>query len=525
MEHERFNSELDDLLQDIHRLIDENNLPAEVLPEDEFDIDDLLDGAPLPEISPDTPLDLSALFEEDEIPDEEPQPIEEPAPEPEPVIEPEPQPEPEIHRQADTQAPAKQAEPPQKDQDQAYADWLYEQEHPPKAEPAAAPVQTIDPIQQTRWTERQKVPRHVAKLQQNQEKAYADWLYEQDQRGPQPPPVFEEESDQPKKKRKKKKAQEVPVFDPENPAPPKPKRHGFRNFLIFLLVLALAMAAAVVFLLPRQPISAHNAEARKDGVSNVLLIGTDAGGARTDVLMLLSMNQSSGEMALISIPRDTLVNGSYAVPKINTVYGANNGGAEGIEMLMTRVDQCVGFRPDGYILFRLDTFTKFVDALGGVEFDVPVDMFYNDESQNLHIALEAGKQLLSGEEAMGLVRFRSGYADADLGRVQVQRDFLSALVKQAISPEGALRSPLLLNILQTGTETDLTAGNFLWLAKSVLLVDRSHIGTATLPGSARNFESGSYYVLDPASVAQTVNTYCNPYVQEIAPEDLQIRTN
>ena len=56
-------------------------------------------------------------------------------------------------------------------------------------------------------------------------------------------------------------------------------------------------------------------------------------------------------------------------------------------------------------------------------------------------------------------------------------------------------------------------------------MDRNHIGTATLPGSARNFESGSYYVLDPASVAQTVNTYCNPYVQEITPEDLEIRTN
>ena len=504
MEHERFDPELDDLLQDIHRLIDEGDLPAEVLPEDEFNIDDLLDGAPLPEISPDTPLDLSALFDEDEIP-EDPQPAAEPAPEPEPVVKPEPQPEPaaaepEVLPQADLQTP-------------------------PKAAPAAPPVQTIDPIQHTRWTERQKVPRHVAKLQQNQEKAYADWLFEQDQRGPQPPPVFEEETDQPKKKRKKKKTQEIPVFDPENPVPPKPKRHGFRNFLIFLLVLSLAMAAAVVFLLPRQPISVHSAEGRKNGVSNVLLIGTDAGGARTDVLMLLSMNQSSGEMSLVSIPRDTLVNGSYSVPKINTVYGANNGGAEGIEMLMTRVDQCIGFRPDGYILFRLDAFTRFVDTLGGVEFDVPVDMFYNDESQNLHIALEAGKQLLSGEEAMGLVRFRSGYADADLGRVQVQRDFLSALVKQAVSPEGALRSPLLLNILQTGTETDLTVGNFLWLAKSVLLVDRNHIGTATLPGSARNFESGSYYVLDPASVAQTVNTYCNPYVQEIAPEDLQIRTN
>ena len=194
-------------------------------------------------------------------------------------------------------------------------------------------------------------------------------------------------------------------------------------------------------------------------------------------------------------------------------------------MLMTRVQQCIGFRPDGYMLIRLDAFVELVDALGGVTFDVPVDMYYNDPAQELFIDLKAGTQTLTGEEAMGVVRFRSGYTDADLGRVQVQRDFLSALLKQAVSAEGIAKSPLLLQILMEHTDTDLTASHFLWMAESLVFCDRSDIQTATLPGTARNIGGGSYYVLDPDAVAQTVNTYCNPYETEITAADLEIRSS
>jgi len=150
-------------------------------------------------------------------------------------------------------------------------------------------------------------------------------------------------------------------------------------------------------------------------------------------------------------------------------------------------------------------------------------MFYNDPSQDLYIDLVAGTQTLTGEEAMGVVRFRSGYTDADLGRVQVQRAFLSALIDQAVSPEGIAKSPLLLQILMEHTDTDLSARHLLWLAESLLFCDRSNIQTVTLPGSARMIGGGSYYVLDPESVAQTINTYCNPYEKEITAADLEIR--
>ncbi len=409
-----------------------------------------------------------------------------------------------IHMIIDDESPAKH---PKYDPELDLGDY-YDEPEPEPQKPAQQP---------SYWTQTQKLPKHVAKLQKNQTQAYADWLYEQGSNPPVAPPPLE------KKSKKTRSVTVEEVFAEQPPAPKKKKGHGFRNFVIVLLILALLLLAAVVFLLPQQPTGGSGPSARKDGVSTILLAGMDQSGMRTDTLMLLTVDRPGRSLSLVSIPRDTLVLGSYTVPKINSVYGVNNGGAEGIEMLLTRVAQSIGYTPDGYMLIRLDAFVELVDALGGVEFDVPVDMFYNDPAQDLYIDLLAGPQTLTGEEAMGVVRFRSGYADADLGRIQVQRQFLSALLDQAVSLEGAAKSPLLLQILLDHTESDLDARSLLWLAESVLLSDLGNIQTATLPGSARSFPSGSYYVLDPESVAQTVNTYCNPYEAEITTEHLEIR--
>ncbi len=366
------------------------------------------------------------------------------------------------------------------------------------------------------WTQTQRLPRHVAKLQKNQAQAYAEWLYAQEDNPPIAPVR------QKPRQRQDSAYEELPDYD----IIPKKRKtgHGLRNFVIFLLVVAIGLLGVVAFLLPVQPTAAGSAD-RRTGVSTVLLVGTDAGGTRTDTLMLLTVDRPARSLSLVSIPRDTLVNGGYTVPKINSVYGANNGGQVGMDMLLTRVAECIGFRPDGYILVRLEAFEALVDALGGVEFDVPVDMYYNDPSQDLYIDLKAGKQTLSGAEALGVVRFRSGYADADLSRVQVQRDFLTALLKQAVSAEGVIKSPILLQTLMENMDSDLSAAHYLWLAESVLVADRSDIQTATLPGTAQNISGGSYYVLDPASVAQTVNAYCNPYRTEITVMHLNIRSN
>jgi len=406
-----------------------------------------------------------------------------------------------LHRLLDDDLPKNDTDELQFDHRQLH-DTPQEQQTPP---PDPNPIS-----QQPSWTATQKLPRHVAKLQRNQEKAYADWLYEQGQQA------------QTQGKPTRSKCPELEL--PEELAPPKKKSHGLRNLILILLILVLALSAVIVFLLPQQPVAAEAIGSRKEGISTLLLVGTDAGGMRTDTLMLLTVDQPHRSMHLVSIPRDTMVSGNYTVPKINGVYGINGGGEEGIHMLLTRVSELIGFTPDGYVLVDLTVFESIVDALGGVEFDVPQDMFYTDTKQDLTIDLKAGRQTLNGEEAMWLVRFRSGYSDADLGRIRVQRDFLSALLQQAVSVNGLIHAPQLLQLFVNHTHTDLTVANYLWLARAAMLADISHISTVTLPGNAAYISGGSYYVLDPASVAHTVNVYCNPYKQEITAADLQIRT-
>jgi len=299
------------------------------------------------------------------------------------------------------------------------------------------------------------------------------------------------------------------------------KTHRLRNFLLVLLLLLL-VPIGLALLLARQPVAAEGLGARKPGVSTILLAGTDRSDDRTDTLILLTLDRRGRRASLVSIPRDTLVNGPYSVPKINGVYGVNGGGEEGIDMLLQRVGECIGFEPDGYALIDLDAFVDLVDAMGGVKFDVPQDMYYDDPSQDLHIALSAGEQRLDGQQAMGLVRFRKGYTQADLQRVSVQRDFLAAAAKQWLGPKLLFKAPALLKLFQENVETDLTTGNLVWAAAG-LMAARSNLTAATLPGTARDILGGSYYVLDPGAVAGMVNELCNPYEKAVTTDGLYIR--
>ncbi len=302
----------------------------------------------------------------------------------------------------------------------------------------------------------------------------------------------------------------------------KAKRHRLRGFLLLLAGL-LALSAALIALLARQPVNEQGLGARKDGFSTILLAGVDESGLRTDTLLLLSVDRAAKRASLVSVPRDTLVNGSYTVPKINGVYAVNGGGEEGIEMLLQRVGECIGFVPDGYALIGLDAFVELVDRMGGVVFDVPQDMYYDDPSQGLHIALAAGEQTLDGRQAMGLVRFRKGYDEADLRRVSVQRDFLHEAARQWIGPKLLLKAPALLEWVRENVETDLSPSNLSWLALSLIQAGGRVEAGGTLPGHAADIHGGSYYVLEPEAVATLVNQTVNPYRRKITAADLSIR--
>lgn len=316
---------------------------------------------------------------------------------------------------------------------------------------------------------------------------------------------------------------------PEPPQKPKKKKkHRFLKFLLSLLLLLVVLIGAAAFVVLRtnagQPKSGVSLGARKDGCSTILLAGTDAGGTRTDTIMLCTLNTKDSSVSLLSIPRDTLVNDSYSVPKINGTYGVYGCGEDGMAALMDAVEKLVGFRPDGYVLIDLDGFVDLVDLMGGVEFDVPVDMHYSDPSQDLYIDLDAGVQTLNGEQAMGVVRFRSTYAMADLDRISVQRAFLSACMEQWATPKNVLKAPKLLPLVLESVTTDLTTANLAWCAGAVLRCDTAEIAANTLPGSASNWNGGSYYIEAPYDTVELVNELYNPYIADVTIYDLDVRT-
>lgn len=326
--------------------------------------------------------------------------------------------------------------------------------------------------------------------------------------------------------------QPLPRPEPPQPAPaekPKKKKRKRKHRLLkVLLVLALLLGGAALWLStiikpPRTDVPIGD---RKSGAATILLCGTDEEGTRTDTMMLLYLNAKEKSVNLVSLPRDTMTlttAGDHA--KLNSAFGRNDGKEDpehGMEELMGYVADIIGYRPDGYMLISLHGFVDIVDLMGGVEFNVPQDMFYEDPSQDLFIDLKEGLQTLNGYEAMGLVRFRKGYSNQDLGRVEVQREFISACMDQWLTVGNLGKLPKMLSSITDCTTTDLSTGNLLWVALIAWRCGISNIETATLPGYADNVYGASYYILDEDGVADTVNEYCNPYEVTIDASDLNI---
>ena len=120
-----------------------------------------------------------------------------------------------------------------------------------------------------------------------------------------------------------------------------------------------------------------------------------------------------------------------------------------------------------------------------------MDMRYSDPSQGLEIKLSAGKQHLDGAEAIQLVRFRSGYAMADITRTSVQRDFVKAAFTQWASVKSVVKLPVLMGILRKNVTTDLSAANMMWLCRAILSCGVSNMGSFRLV--AGNWHLHQYY--------------------------------
>lgn len=318
-------------------------------------------------------------------------------------------------------------------------------------------------------------------------------------------------------------------YDSSYQAPRKKRRrkkhHPFRNFVIFLLILAAIVGVAYLMLFRAPEQSWDGVHTRKEGFYNILVCATDLEEARTDTMMILSLDQENGSLAITSLPRDTIVDNGEYVPKLNGVYGLAGGGAEGAEALMDQVDTLLGFRPDGYAVINYQVFKDAVDAMGGVTFDVPMDMTVdnaNDPDDVLEIS--AGEQLLDGTQALGVCRYRYGYLMADIQRQYVQQSFLKAMIQQALSPSKWLKLPAVYRAVMDNIVTDLDGANLRYLVLHALLAGIDEIPQNTLPGEGVSYNGASCYGLYGQSVVDLVNEVMNPYEEELTIDDVYILT-
>ena len=252
---------------------------------------------------------------------------------------------------------------------------------------------------------------------------------------------------------------------------------------------------------------------RREGVFTILVVGEDAASRSTDTIMLALFDTVEKKMNIMSIPRDTIVNVKRKIKKINGSYSANKGN---IYALYDEVESVTGVRPDKYVLVTVDGFVQLIDAIGGVEIDVPIDMVYSDRSQNLTINIKKGLQTLNGYDAMGFMRYRKTYVDGDLGRIKAQHKFVDAVIKKMIKPSTFMRVPEIARIISENVDTDLTLGNEIWLGKQMLSMNlETDVKIDTLPGYADYYNRLSYYFPNRDEVLELVNERYNPYTESI----------
>ncbi len=240
----------------------------------------------------------------------------------------------------------------------------------------------------------------------------------------------------------------------------------------------------------------------KDDIVTVLLVGTDGGGTNTDTIILAVMNTKAKEISLISVPRDTRVPNPYGgsgYAKINSVYAA-----KGMAGLISQVRDVTGMPINFYAMINFEGFREAVDILGGVKFNVPVRMKYYDPLQDLDIDLYPGMQLLDGDKAEQLVRCRSVYAQADLARTAVQRDFIIAMIEQHATLGNLPKIPDLYSAMEPYVKTSITANDAIKYGSAVVGIKSENIKSFMLPGAAGSYGASnvSYFVYDADAVEE-----------------------
>lgn len=247
-------------------------------------------------------------------------------------------------------------------------------------------------------------------------------------------------------------------------------------------------------------------------------------GVSTDVVLVGRLDSENLTLDVVSIPQDTLVNVSWGVKKLNSVMVGERGDPE---RFVEHLTDLLGFEVDNYVILDIDVVEKLVDCIGGIYFYVPRDMDYDAEDQDLHIHIAKGSQLLLGEDAVKVLRYRmgndgSGYPNGDLGRIATQQSLLKALASQLLKLKNIPNLDKIQQIIESDVQTDLTANNIAFYVREFLQMKEDSVRFQTAPGKGVSIRGGSYFELDVDGWLAMINESLNPYDTDVTAENLDV---
>ncbi len=262
----------------------------------------------------------------------------------------------------------------------------------------------------------------------------------------------------------------------------------------------------------------------KKEVYNVLLIGHDRAATLADVIMLVNYDVPNGKVSIMQLPRDTYFEGDADVPQLNVQFstyynraktaGKSNAAQIAADELASVLERNLCIKIHYTAVLNLNGFVEIVDALGGVRIDVPYDMEYEDPDQNLVINIKKGLQTLNGAQAEGFVRFREDYEQADIGRVNAQKLFMTAFietVKNELSTADLSKMTQIVTAVLNNLTTDIPAADAVYFLKNALSIDFSSFVMMTVPC---DYAGG--LVINRAETLRVINQYFNIYNTEIS---------
>lgn len=283
----------------------------------------------------------------------------------------------------------------------------------------------------------------------------------------------------------------------------KKKSKILSKILLLLLLILIVLVGGIAYKTKQNgggmtgllsTIVGHDEETlKKLSPIQVLLMGvsTDNGGKLTDTIIVASYDPKNQKASLLSIPRDTFIGknpqSGTGSDKINALY------QKGPEVTLKKVNELTGLNIEYYMVIENQALIELVDVIGGVEFEVPINMNYDDTSQDLHIHLKKGMQVLDGDKAEQLLRFRKNndkttypaeYGGDDYGRMRTQREFMIETAKQTIKAKNILKIKDIVDIIYEYVETNLSIATIKDYVPYAVNIDISSIQSVVLPGGS-----------------------------------------